>query len=369
LDALVEMDDAFEIFGNITSEILKQFSQNGSKEDLDAILEYLTKDYFARYHLGEIKNFLKKIDVQIVMQKLLEYLSGDKKFKPLIVLAIELIGVEELRKFVNTSIETQRKRGWLGQVDNLEYARDLFTPNDDKIAIENLRNFYQKEINFNDYKINKEMLLKDLAVLKIFIRKDDKILEIGCGSGRLINKLIKDGYDVFGYDVVEKHVAQARQSISKTEGRTRIFQGDWHQNAIQDKSFDIIYSLGRNILHDYSIIDQIELFKEAQRILKEKGRFIFDIPNRNKGGYKKMVESYAEEMKDRGIKNFRYGAIYDSPDNVHFTTRYAYSPEDIEELARLAGFRYIKVKKEELATGQDDENLYYILEKESKSPS
>jgi ubiquinone/menaquinone biosynthesis C-methylase UbiE len=213
------------------------------------------------------------------------------------------------------------------------------------------------------------MLLKDLAVLKIFIRKDDKILEIGCGSGRLINKLIKDGYDVFGYDVVEKHVAQARQSISKTEGRTRIFQGDWHQNAIQDKSFDIIYSLGRNILHDYSIIDQIELFKEAQRILKEKGRFIFDIPNRNKGGYKKMVESYAEEMKDRGIKNFRYGAIYDSPDNVHFTTRYAYSPEDIEELARLAGFRNIKVKKEELATGQDDENLYYILEKESKSPS
>jgi hypothetical protein len=57
-------------------------------------------------------------------------------------------------------------------------------------------------------------------------------------------------------------------------------------------------------------------------------------------------------MEKRGIWNFRYGSIYDSPDGVHFATRYAYSAEDIEELARLSGFKIIDVKRLPLETGQ-----------------
>lgn len=71
----------------------------------------------------------------------------------------------------------------------------------------------------------------------------------------------------------------------------------------------------------------------------------------------------AAEMKNRGIENFRYGAIYDSPDNEHFATRYAYSTEDVEELAQLAGFEIKEVKRMELETGEGDKNIYYVLEK------
>ncbi len=39
------------------------------------------------------------------------------------------------------------------------------------------------------------------------------------------------------------------------------------------------------------------------------GKFIFDIPNREKGGYKKMVDGYAEEMEKHGIHNFRRGSF------------------------------------------------------------
>jgi hypothetical protein len=37
--------------------------------------------------------------------------------------------------------------------------------------------------------------------------------------------------------------------------------------------------------------------------------------------------------------------------------------EDIEELARLSGFKIADIKRLPLETGQGDENLYYILEK------
>ena len=151
--------------------------------------------------------------------------------------------------------------------------------------------------------------------------------------------------------------------IKAKDAEAKVFLGDWHNNAIKDESFDTVYSLGRNILHDYSIADQAQLFREATRILKPGGKFIFDIPDRKKGGYKQMVDEYGREMRSRGIKNFRQGAIYDSPDGKNFTTRYVYSEDDIKLLAQLAGFKIKETRREELATGKGDENIYFVLEK------
>lgn len=74
-----------------------------------------------------------------------------------------------------------------------------------------------------------------------------------------------------------------------------------------------------------------------------------------------MVDEYGREMKSRGIKNFRQGAIYDSPDGVNFTTRYAYSEDDIKFLAQVAGFKIKETRRAELATGKGDENIYFVL--------
>jgi SAM-dependent methyltransferase len=207
------------------------------------------------------------------------------------------------------------------------------------------------------------MNAKEIELLESLIGKDGKTLEMGCGTGRLIKELAKDGYHITGYDYVERHTQITKDEIAKTGKEAKVFQGDWHNNGIKAASFDTVYSLGRNILHDYSLPDQVQLFREAARILKPGGKFIFDIPNREKGGYKEMTEEYAREMKERGIKNFRYGTIYDSPNGTDFATRYAYSPEDIKQLAQISGFRIAKVEKRELATEKGDENLYYVLEK------
>jgi len=287
-----------------------------------------------------------------------------------VIAVTDLIGVEQTRKKLNQLIEENRSKDDENAVDNLEYARSFITPNHDKIAIENLQKFYQEKIKFEEYDVNKKMTAKEVRLLRELINEKDKILEMGCGTGRLISELVQDdkeagksGPDVTGFDYTERHIKLTKQAMEQAGKQPKVFQGDWHHNAIKDGSFDKIYSLGRNILHDYSLIDQVQLFREAHRILKPGGQFIFDIPNREKGGYKMLVKEYAKEMKDRGIKNFRYGAIYDSPDGKHFTTRYVYSHQDIEELACLTGFKIKETRKEQLATGKGDENLYYVLQK------
>jgi ubiquinone/menaquinone biosynthesis C-methylase UbiE len=199
---------------------------------------------------------------------------------------------------------------------------------------------------------------KETELLKSLIGKDEKVLEMGCGTGRLLLEMEKAGYDLTGFDFSD-HIKR----IKEENPEAKVFEGDWHQTGLRDESFDAVYSLGRNILHDYSIVDQVQLFREANRVLKKGGRFIFDIPNREKGSYKMMTEEYASEMVKRGIKNFRYGSIYDSPDGINFATRYAYSEEDIKQLAEFSGFRIVKREIRDLETGKGDENWYYVLEK------
>ncbi len=275
----------------------------------------------------------------------------------LIALVSDIIGNEEtIKKLTELISKTKNKF----KNSKLEMALSLITPVElGQESITNLQKFYQEKIEFQNYELNEKMNAKEVALLENILEKDEKILETGCGAGRLFLELLKDGYDVAGFDFTAKHV----EHIKKQNPEAPVFQGDWHRLAVANESQDAVYSLGRNILHDYSITDQAQAFREAARVLKSGGRFVFDIPNREKGTYKKMVEKYAQEMKARGVRNFRYGAIYDSPDGKNFATRYAYSQKDIEDLAQIAGFRIVEIRKEELETGQGDENLYFVLEK------
>lgn len=284
--------------------------------------------------------------------------GNDKKymdFKFLILTLVELNGVEKICQKLNNAIVASELKNI--SKDSLEYAYSLIVPNGDKVAIRNLQKFYQEKIKFEDYKVNQEMNESEVALLQSLIQKDEKVLEEGCGTGRLLLEMKKAGYDITGFDFTGRHV----DIVKEQDAEVNVIQGDWHKTEYADESFDAVYSLGRNVLHDYSIVDQTQLFREANRVLKPGGKFIFDIPDRGKGGYKMMVEEYANEMKERGIRNFRYGTIYDSPDGKNFATRYAFSHEDIEQLAQLTGFEIKEVRKEELKTSKGDENLYHVL--------
>ncbi len=339
--------------------ILKRLSEIGSKKSIDLIVDFIRLDRDVLY-MYSFDRILEK-DTNYSAEKLLKILNevyfNEWQAMTLIVKTTDLIGVEEVRSKLNKMIEKEKNNSEFS--DNLEYARTIITPNHDKIAIENLQKFYQEKIKFEDYKVNQEMNEKEVTLLKSLIRKDEKVLEVGCGTGRLLLEMKKAGYDIAGFDFTERHI----DFVKEQNPDINVFQADWHDTKMPNESQNVVYSLGRNILHDYSIVDQVQTFREANRVLKQGGKFIFDIPNREKGGYKQMVAEYSNEMQKRGIRNFRYGTIYDSPDGVNFATRYTYSHEDIAMLAQMTGFEISLVKKEPLATGKEDENLYYTLEK------
>jgi SAM-dependent methyltransferase len=395
--------------------VVQLLAEKKSQKSIDYFINYLKEsDESTVVYRKEIRELLET-DTEYAWKKTMEILGGEKlsdeQIFRFVTLMTDMLGDIAMRDRVDREIIQEKLNGNSERLENLERVRSFFTPNSDKDAILNLQNFYQNSIKFEDYKVNERMNEKEVALLESLIGKDEKVLEMGCGAGRLISELAKSGYDISGYDYTERHVQITKERLEENNLPAKVFQGDWHNNALKDESFDSVYSLGRNILHDYSILSQAELFKEAARILKPGGQFIFDIPAREKAteqelaklwkkrgakeyelenqkeskaeievelqkwedealaefnGYEKMVLKYGLEMKKRGIDNFRFGAIYDSPDGENFATRYAYSPEDITQLAQMFGFEITKVKREKLETDKNDENLYYILKKKKE---
>ena len=174
----------------------------------------------------------------------------------------------------------------------------------------------------------------------------------------LIKKLQEEERKVFALDYTGRNVQVLTENLPDTPA----VQASWTEIPYKKESFDAVYSLGRNILHEYNTNRQNTLFTEANRVLKHGGKFLFDIPNRDKGHYLKLRTAHEKIMKSRGITHFREGVSYDSPNDVHYMTRYYFSEEDIAELAEENGFTIIEVKKTPINDGVD-ENIYFVLKK------
>lgn len=70
------------------------------------------------------------------------------------------------------------------------------------------------------------------------------ILDVGCGTGRHIQKLFERGFRVTGIDSDESMIGQAREIVPEAE----LIVGDFlKKGPLDDRKFDIVYSLGNSV--------------------------------------------------------------------------------------------------------------------------
>lgn len=126
------------------------------------------------------------------------------------------------------------------------------------------------------YFIDRDHLdLHQTESLKIFMLKNNlkKVLDVGCGSGRVVKYLNDNGFDAFGCDPQEEAVNLAK----KLNKKNVITQTSAAQLPFKNQSFDLITAI--SVIEHLSLNDIKYFFTEAQRILRPEG-FIFMItPN------------------------------------------------------------------------------------------
>lgn len=101
-----------------------------------------------------------------------------------------------------------------------------------------------------------------------------KVLDLGCGTGRMAEYLRKFGAEVVGIDISEKMLEIARKKV----GSATFVQGDVEDLPFEDESFDMVVGA-------FLVVHLPELetcFREVYRVLKEGGEFIVTNINQRK---------------------------------------------------------------------------------------
>lgn len=55
---------------------------------------------------------------------------------------------------------------------------------------------------------------KDLAFYTSLCHRDEKILEVGCGTGRVLQRFLNDGFQITGVDISDEMLAVAKQKLA-----------------------------------------------------------------------------------------------------------------------------------------------------------
>jgi SAM-dependent methyltransferase len=139
-----------------------------------------------------------------------------------------------------------------------------------------------------------------------------RLLELGCGDGRLLAELRGD-FDVTGIDISEYAVARARQRLPGAH----LLVGDV-ADCDPEAHFDVVVAF--NVLEH--LPDPRTLMMRVGEMLSEGGRFVFAVPNKH------------------GTVGSALVRLMNRMDHTHIST---YSRERWLEIADELGFQQIRV--------------------------
>lgn len=138
------------------------------------------------------------------------------------------------------------------------------------------------EANYKQYqmKFPLQMLRRGFAHQLILNRlpENSLILDIGCGSGALLESLAKDGFRICGIDISPAMINEAANRLSQFTNlgqESVISVGDVEALAFPDEHFDAVIALG---VIEYLGSDEPAL-KEIYRVLKPRGIAIIEARN------------------------------------------------------------------------------------------
>ena len=200
---------------------------------------------------------------------------------------------------------------------------------------------YDKEFDFYD------------SILKS--NNSQKILEIGCGSGMLARRFLKNGYDYLGLDLFNEMLDIARREVMSD----KFIQCDM-QNLSFDRQFDSVLITGRSIAYMIDNQGIIDTFTGVHKALKDRGLFVFGVFEANGifdnfSDFEQTIEHNNKKIKrtSKLKMNLSTGWTYDwyadyliEQDNeiVEFndvTTLRAFTKDEVALFLKLTGF-YIK---------------------------
>jgi len=178
---------------------------------------------------------------------------------------------------------------------------------------------FDRVAGFYDYE--QKEFTKDISFYAGYAKKcGGEVLELGCGTGRVMIPLAKEGITVTGLDASAEMLNIARMKINSDETikkSSTLVQGDMKSIRL-NKKFSLIYIAFRSFQYLLTKADQIACLKCVHDHLSDNGLFVLDL-------FAPLHGLLAQEK--RGVD---LGKFYDEENNVYVVRR----AEDTYDLAK-----------------------------------
>lgn len=178
-----------------------------------------------------------------------------------------------------------------------------------------------------------------IKLIPSYLKKTDKLLDIGCGDGKLTSLLANLVRTVYGIDNQARALAFSRILISNKN--VILIKADATVLPFGNNEFDVIIAF--DLIEHLSLEKRVEFILEVKRVLKVNGIFILTTPNRNNLRdlfWGKLLKSpyHYEEFNLDELRNFllQHGFDIVREEGIYLPIPIPY----IEHYARVVPFVY-----------------------------
>ncbi|MFV9507888.1 MAG: class I SAM-dependent methyltransferase [Oscillochloridaceae bacterium umkhey_bin13] len=200
-------------------------------------------------------------------------------------------------------------------------------------------------------------------LLELARRTDGPMLELMCGTGRVLLPLAEAGYTLTGVDSSPAMLALARQHLAEAalSERVTLLEGDVRDLALPNHQFGLALIAVNSFMHLEHVRDQLACLSNTRRALTRRGLLVIDLFNPDPYEISRedgrlvldreyqldgcQVQKFVAIESDAAMQQSHVTYLYDETDaegrltrrTMRFTMRWLYRFE-LEHLLARAGF-------------------------------
>lgn len=206
---------------------------------------------------------------------------------------------------------------------------------------------------------------KDLNCFDKFVERGDRVLDMGCGNGRLVELFKHKRIEYVGIDNSEKLIRQARKKLNtlgpriQDIGKVRFVKGSALNLHFENNYFDKIFSIA--VFHHIPSKNfRLQFLKEAKRVLKPDGLLILTVWNLRQKKFLRYHLKYLF-LKLIGKSKLDFCDIFypwKSPKGKVLAKRYVhcFRKKELGALLKKTGFRIQRIG----FLGKHKKNIYCV---------
>lgn len=206
--------------------------------------------------------------------------------------------------------------------------------------------------------------LEDVSFYRELARRTGgPLLELMCGTGRVLLPLAEAGYSITGVDISPAMLALAQERVNEADlaGRATLIEGDVRDMPLPAGQFALAFVAINSFMHLETVRDQLACLSNVRRALTRHGLLVLDLfnpdPNEMLREDNRIVLDREYQLDGRHVQKFvaidtdvaaqisRVTYLYDEISGeggmtrrvMHFNLRWLYRFE-VEHLLARAGF-------------------------------